>query len=303
MKKIIILLLIFISFSSFAQTVPEMVLVKGGNFNMGNPFSDAARKGEDDEKPVHKVTISDFNIGKYEVTVKQYKQFLAANYTEFDRYGVRHRLPPMPDSVWWQGHPDAKKYWSSQAGKWWGYKDDFPMFNISWYEAISYCNWLSETQGLDKCYILDDQGSLKIDITKNGYRLPTEAEWEYAARGGNKTHNYRFSGSNNFNEVAWIDDNTLLTGPRAVGTKKANELGIYDMSGNVWEWCSDYYSPFYYKNSNNKTNPINLNLTVYRSIRGGSWHYRVNLATVYTRDGPKAGYTNYNYGFRIAKNK
>jgi len=302
MKKLLTVLLIILSTASFAQTLPEMIYVKGGSYNMGNPYTDKARIGEDDEKPVHKVSVDDFYIGKYEVTVKQYKEFLADGYKEFDRFGVGHRLPSAPDSIWWQGHPDAKAYWATQVQSWWGWNNNFPMFYVTWYEAVAYCNWLSEKEGLDKCYSVNSSGGVDLDISKKGYRLPTEAEWEYAARGGSKSANTRFSGSNNFNDVAWVDDNTLLTGPRAVGTKNANELGIYDMSGNVWEWCSDYYSPFYYNNSGAK-NPINDSPTGYRALRGGSWHYSVNYATLYTRDGPKPGYTNYNYGFRVVKTK
>jgi len=302
MKKIITVLLIFLSTATFAQTEPEMVFVKGGTFSMGNPYTDNSRKGDDDERPTHRVSVNDYYIGKYEVTVKQYKEFLADNYTEFDRFGVKHRLASAPDSVWWQGHPDTEKYWRAQVASWWGYNNNYPIFHVTWFEAIAYCNWLSEKKGLNKVYSLNSSGSVVTDLSQNGYRLPTEAEWEYAARGGKNSNNYRFSGSNNFNTVAWVDDNTLLTGPRAVGTKNANELGIYDMSGNVWEWCTDDYSPMFYGNSGSD-NPVNLRPTTFKSLRGGSWHYKVGYATVFTRDGPKSGYTNYNYGFRVVKNK
>lgn len=287
----------------FGQTEPELILVKGGSFSMGNPFSDKMRKGDADEKPVHKVKLNDFYIGKYEVTVRQYKEFIAdKTYKEFEKYGVSHRLPSAPDSVWWQGHPDAETYWKGQVAEWWGCKNNFPMFYVSWFDAVAYCNWLSDKTGLEKCYSINADGGVDFDINKNGYRLPTEAEWEYAASGGSKSNGYRFSGSNNFNEVAWVDDNTLLSGPKSIGTKKANELGIYDMSGNVWEWCTDYYSPYYYGNSPSD-NPVNEALTGYKVIRGGSWHYRVDYATITARDGPKPGYTNYNYGFRVVRNK
>ncbi len=303
MRKLIILLFLALTISASAQTQPEMILVKGGSFNMGNPYTDKLREGFEDEKPVHKVTVSDFYIAKHEVTVKEYKEFIAdKTYTEFQRFGVEHRLPSAPDSVWWQGHPDAKRYWDSQPDKWWGWNSNFPMFHVSWYDAVSYCNWLSEKSGLQKCYSINADGGVDCDYKKNGYRLPTEAEWEYAARGGKSSAGYRFSGSNNFNEVAWVDDNTLLSGPKTVGTKKANELGIFDMSGNVWEWCNDFYSPYFYSNST-ENDPVNSKPTGYRIIRGGSWHYDVELATVFSRDGPKPGFTNYNYGFRMVRSK
>lgn len=303
MKKLLSIIIILVSFSTYAQTKPEMVLVKGGTFNMGNSFSDKNRKGDEDEKPVHKVKLNSFYIGKYEVTVAQFMEFLAdKSYNEFDRFGVTHNLPSPPDSTWWQGHPDSKIYWQSQVGKWWGWNNKYPMFHVSWYEAVAYCNWLSIKSGLNKCYSINSEGVLEYDHKQNGYRLPTEAEWEFAAIGGTQSKGYRFSGSDNFNDVAWIDDNTMLKGPKPVGTKKPNELGIYDMSGNVWEWCYDFYSPMYYAQSP-EANPINSRPTGYKVIRGGSWHYKIGYATITTRDGPKSGYTNYNYGFRIAKNK
>ena len=305
MKKILIIILSALTVYGFAQTKPEMVLVKGGTFKMGNPYSDKAREGNEDEHPVHTVKVSSFYISKYEITVKQFKEFLAdKSYTEFERFGVKHKLPSPPDSTWWQGHPDAKRYWDLQVQKWWGWKDNYPMFHVTWYDAVAYCNWLSKKEGLQPCYSINADNGVDCDMSKNGYRLPTEAEWEYAARGGNKSQNYRFSGSNDYNEVAWVDDNTMMTGPRPVGTKKPNELGIYDMSGNVWEWCTDYYSPYFYSSATAKApNPVNNNITAYRSLRGGSWHYRVDLATVYSRDGPKPSYTNYNYGFRVVRKK
>jgi len=303
MKKLVLLIFILSTFNIFAQKQPTMVFVKGGSFNMGNPFTDKNRKGDKDEKPVHKIKVNSFYIGKYEVTVAEFKAYLKDNsYHAFDRYGAKHRLPSAPDTTWWRGHPDSKKYWDAQLSSWWGYKSNYPMFHVSWYDALSYCNWLSIKSGLQACYAISSDGKVTCDFSKNGYRLPTEAEWEYAAIGGIKATNTRFSGSNNFNEVAWVDDNTFLTGPKPVGTKKPNELGIYDMSGNVWEWCTDYYSPYYYSKSPTE-NPYNNRATGYRVLRGGSWHYKVGYATVYTRDGPKAGYTNYNYGFRVVRKK
>ncbi|MBN2664784.1 MAG: formylglycine-generating enzyme family protein [Bacteroidales bacterium] len=303
MKNLLTLIILLTTFTVFAQSEPEMVFVKGGTFSMGNPFSDKLRSGEDDERPVHKVKVNDFYIGKYEITVRQYKEFIVdRTYDEFARFGVDHRLPSAPDTTWWQGHPDAELYWKGQVSEWWGWNNSFPMFYVTWYDAVAYCNWLSEKSGYEKCYTISSDGAISCDYSKTGYRLPTEAEWEYAARGGTKSATYRFSGSDNFNEVAWVDDNTLLSGPKPVGTKKANDIGVYDMSGNVWEWCNDFYSPFYYSNSSSD-NPVNEHPTGYRVIRGGSWHYQVELATVSTRDGPKPGFTNYNYGFRVVRSK
>jgi len=304
MKNFIRFFLIILIFSPinylFAQTTPTMVKVDGGTFQMGNPYTDAAKKGDTDEKPVHTVTVSSFSIGKYEVTVKEYKEFVNdAGFTDLSSVHS-HKLPNAPTTEWLDEHVDTKNYWQLQGQNWWGWIDNYPMQNVTWYDAIAYCNWLSSNEGLDECYYVNDEKGISCDMTKNGYRLPTEAEWEFAARGGSKSKGYRFSGSDVATEVAWYDDNTFLRGPQKVGTKTANELGIYDMSGNVWEWCTDYYTKSY--SSSAQTNPLNTSPTNWRVIRGGGWHYMSVYATVTTRDGPEPSYTNYMYGFRLAKN-
>ncbi|MEA2040922.1 MAG: SUMF1/EgtB/PvdO family nonheme iron enzyme, partial [Bacteroidota bacterium] len=183
-----------------------------------------------------------------------------------------------------------------------GWQSNYPIHHINWYDAMKYCNWLSTKKGLQKCYSEDPKGGYLFESSKNGYRLPTEAEWEYAARGGNKSKGTRYSGSSSSTAVAWFDDTSKQKGPQVVKTKKPNELGIYDMSGNVWEWCSDYYGADFYKKSPMK-NPFNDKFAIYRVLRGGAWHYRDEYATVTSRDGPEPKFSNYNYGFRIARNK
>ncbi len=300
--KLFFIIVLFIPFFTYSQSDPAMILVKGGSFSMGNPYTDAAKKGDADEKPVHQVKVNDFYIGKYEVSVKEYKDFINDNtFTEFASLRS-HKMPATPDTTWMSEHSDTKKHYESTLLKWWGWIDEFPMQYLTWYDAVAYCNWLSSKKGLNKCYTYNETTkSVTCDFTQNGYRLPTESEWEFAAAGGTLTKGYRFSGSNNSADVVWYDETTSYKGPQKIGTKAANELGIYDMTGNVWEWCYDYYSPFYYNNST-KENPINETATGYKVIRGGAWHYRLEYATVYTRDGPEPSYTNYNYGFRLAKN-
>lgn len=236
-------------------SAPETVLVKGGTFKMGNA------NGYSDESPQHSVTLSDFYIGKYEVTVAEYKTFCAV---------TGRKMPPNPPASWYEEHAEAVK---------WEWKNDYPMVDVTWYDAVAYCKWLSQ-------------------VTGDSYSLPTEAQWEYAASGGSQSKHFIYSGSNNINEVAWYDETTDETGPRAVGQKKPNELGIYDMSGNAWEWCSDFYGKYTSASQKNPTGPSKGQFNV---IRGGSWYYVEDMARLTSRDGPKPVFTNYNYGFRVVK--
>ena len=296
---ILSILIIFFTSQGFSQKKQDMIHVKGGTFKMGNSKTNKDNK---DESPVHTVKVDDFYIGKYEVTVKEYRSFISSNNYDFGKY-FYHKMPSSPDTTWWQGHPETEEYYDKVALKWWGWKNQNPMQHVTWFEAVSYCNWLSDGLGYDKCYYYSSsEGGILCDYSKNGFRLPTEAEWEYAARGGKNNENYKYSGSDNIGTVGWYDENTFLIGPKNVGTKKPNSLGIYDMTGNVWEWCNDFYSPKFYKNSSSD-NPINKTPTGFRVIRGGSWHYKEGYATVTSRDGPKPSYTNYNYGFRVVRKK
>lgn len=222
---------------SYAQDGPEMVDIQGGTFKMGNNYASSTS----DEGPQHKVELNSFRMSKTEVTFELFDLFCDAT-----------------------GHikPSDGKYGRGKR----------PVTNVSWEAAVKFCNWLSDRENIDVYYkIMSDSSSFKVEINpgSKGYRLPTEAEWEYAARGGQGGKVYSYSGSNDFKEVAWIRDNSGNT-PREVGLKKPNDLGLYDMSGNVWEWCWDIYDRGYYSQSPEK-NPLGPDKGTDRVYRGGSW--------------------------------
>ena len=161
-----------------------------------------------------------------------------------------------------------------------------PVEEVSWNDAKAFCEELTERERragrLPEGYV---------------YRLPTEAEWEYAARGGAKSRDYTYSGSNNAKEVAWCDENSG-TKTREVGQLKANELGLHDMSGNVWEWCYDWYDSDYYGKSPG-TNPVNTARAWYRVYRGGSWFRSAGRCRAANRNKITPDYANADLGFRV----
>jgi formylglycine-generating enzyme required for sulfatase activity len=157
---------------------------------------------------------------------------------------------------------------------------NLPVENISFYDAVNFIRRLNELTGLD-------------------FDFPTEAEWEYAARGGRKSENYVYSGSNNLDEVAWYKNNAPNNVTKEVGSKKPNELGIYDMSGNVWEWCRDYYDPEYYKTILDTIDPRGAAISSYRTFRGGSVQLGDQECRCANREGYDPSARDSDYGLRI----
>ncbi|OHD79782.1 MAG: hypothetical protein A3J97_05225 [Spirochaetes bacterium RIFOXYC1_FULL_54_7] len=211
------------------------------------------------------MTVSNFAIGKYEVTFAQYDAFCDAT----------SRTKP-GDSGWG--------------------RSTRPVINVTWYDAVAFCNWLSAEEGLTAAYT-GSGTSWTLDRTRNGYRLPTEAEWQFAARGGNSTNNYSYAGSNTIGGVAWYDANSgSKTQP--VGTKAGNELGLFDMSGNVWEWNHDWYGSY---PGSAQTNYTGLTSGTQRVFRGGSWFSLSSDCSVSYRVGIGPAYALDTLGFRVAR--
>ena len=243
------------SIQSYTQFSDNLILIKGGTFTMGSPNNERQRNRDETQ---HTVTINSFYIDPYEVTQKDYREIMGNN----------------------------PSYFSG---------DNLPVENITWFDAVNYCNKLSEKRGLTPVYSIEGN-TVRWNRTANGYRLLTEAEWEYAARGGNKSRGYKYSGSNNPDAVAWYDVNSgNKTHP--VAQKQSNELGLYDMSGNVYEWCQDWYGDY---SSNSQTNPIGASNGGFRVLRGGSYFMdrsgvRVSFRSRYM---PDCGH--FNDGVRLA---
>ncbi len=249
----------------YAVWVPEiegMVYVAGGTFNMGAAATDT--EADTDERPVHSVTLSSYYIGKYEVTQAQWEAVMDENPSGF------------------QAGPDAPSR---------------PVEQITWYDAVTFCNELSIDSNLTPYYNIINETEVTVNPDANGYRLPTEAEWEYAARGGALSESYLFSGSSNIDEVAWyISNSESKTQP--VGEKQANELGIYDMSGNVWEWCWDRYGNY---EGDAQTNPVGATSGLYRVYRGGSFYNYAWYCRSTYRNFSMPAFSNRSLGLRLVR--
>jgi len=248
---------------------PNMVTVKGGSFQMG-----CSRKTYPNckkEETLHLQEVSDFKIAKHETTVWQFALYCFAN-------GL-----------------NIKDFIYSA----WGESGDNPVVNINWHHTVNYANWVSRQKGITEAISIDSSlGVYSINLNANGYRLPTEAEWEYAAKGGiNDSSHLLYSGSNELSEVGWYAFNSTQR-IRTVGQKKPNSLGLYDMSGNVWEWCWDWFEQYLQNPPKDYPGPINGTMRV---LRGGSWLNGSDYCRVAVRSNFKPTDKSSNYGFRVAQ--
>jgi formylglycine-generating enzyme required for sulfatase activity len=256
-----------------AQAWPEMVKVESGTFTFGAYKKDM--QAEKDEKPNRKVTVNQFYMSKFEVTVWEWKEYTKA---------TRANMP------------------KEQS---WGWNNDFPITNVTWEQAVEFCNWLSQKQGFDKAY--SKAGPRYVcNFESNGFRLPTEAEWEFAAHGGRKSKGYKYAGANDLELVSWNVENSE-TRPHAYGSKYANELGIFDMNGNVWEWCWDFYDKNHYKavkdgmvQDPKATGPIRGEK---RIVKGGSWDSKSTFCRISNKVATLPGNTYEFYGLRLVQTK
>ena len=255
-------------FARMVWTPENFAYVEGGTFHMGSPkFNNAT---------VHEVTVNSFLMCDHEVTQEEYLAIITGD-----------------NPSWFKGDGNLKK----------------PVEQINWYKAVEYCNALSASEYLEQCYTIDKNtqdpnntcsfDNLKWTVTcnfnANGYRLPTEAEWEYAARGGIESHGYTYSGSNNADEVAWLWDQNYET-THEVKTKQPNELGIYDMSGNVYEWCWDWYGNY---PTTAQTNPTGSSTSSEgRVLRGSVWKSDPSITYRFPQPSNNQGI---NMGFRVVR--
>jgi sulfatase modifying factor 1 len=234
----------------------------------GGQFMMGSASGNADEAPVHQVTVAAFAMDKFPVTQDMFAK------------------AQLPNPSHWQ---DAKK----------------PVERVRWRDAKEYCNERSRLEGLKPCYN-EKTVDWDCDYSANGYRLPTEAEWEYAARAGTDDA-FDFGGVDKLRQYAWFSENAEEK-THIVGQKKPNKWGIYDLYGNVSQWCEDVYSPGYYKESASvdPTGPASPGKDVLRVMRGGNWKSSADMCSATRRQGQRTGntdacfYTDY-CGFRCVR--
>ncbi|MEM6965547.1 MAG: formylglycine-generating enzyme family protein [Bacteroidota bacterium] len=267
-------------------TLDKMVFVQGGTFQMGS------NEGDSDEKPMHQITLSDFYLGQKEVTKGEFADFVTAtkHKTTAEKvgstYGLKDGEPGLNDGLNWRDMGFSQS-------------DDHPIIGVSWYDAVAYCNWKSEQDSLQPVYTIGEE-NVTANWNANGYRLPTEAEWEYAARsrGGSNI----WAGTSSEDSLTaygnYLSEKDSYSHTAPVGSFAPNEIGLSDMSGNVWEWCWDWertYSP------SSQTNPRGEDTGTHRVIRGGSWYLSPDYLRCSLRMAIGPTETIFDLGFRLAR--
>ena len=269
MKKFLFALLMIAGISAGAQqnvitiTVKgvsfKMVEVQGGTFTMGATPEQGSNVDSSKEKPAHRVTLSSYYIGETEVTQTLWMAVMGSNPS---------KLPSVGTSV------------ALEMSSLYRAVDIYPVENVSWNDCQTFIEKLNQ-------------------LTGRKFRLPTEAEWEFAARGGNKSKGYKYSGSNTIGDGAWYGGNSGET-PHPIKDKAPNELGIYDMSGNVEEWCQDWFGYYSSEAQTNPKGPTGPTSDSYRVYRGGDWVFDEWSCRTAHRDRITPSFKYKNLGFRLA---
>ena len=251
----------------------RMIRIEGGSFLMGSD----AENADTDEKPVHTVTVSDFELAAYPVTQALWEAVMGAGSNPSRFKGPRR-----------------------------------PVERVSWYDAAAFCNRLNARAGLPCCYFSDEQHTQAYALegelpnegpkyyrpTPGAFRLPTEAEWEYAARGGRYGADTEYAGADRLKDVGWYGANSGSE-TQPVGLLLPNALGLYDLNGNVWEWCWDWYGEYEPAPQIDPTGPVEGERRV---LRGGSWDYIYINCRSANRNwfDPDYWFSNY-FGFRVSR--
>jgi formylglycine-generating enzyme required for sulfatase activity len=256
--------------------IDKFVPIRGGTFMMGCT-EDQGLDCFESERPACKVTLNDFSLCKYEVTVGEFKAFIEATgyKTDADKVGNSRVIE---GTVWkdksgvnWRCDPQGNVRPASEY--------NHPVIHVSWNDATEYCKWFSIKTG-------------------RTHRLPTEAEWEYAARGGQFSKKYKYSGANSIDTAGWYATNIKESGTKPTGEKHINEVDLYDMSGNVWEWCQDWYAPYL---SRPLVNPKGPSTGSVRILRGGSWLSPSQYCRNIYRNHAAPDYRMNDVGFRVLR--
>ncbi|NLH17392.1 MAG: SUMF1/EgtB/PvdO family nonheme iron enzyme [Phycisphaerae bacterium] len=303
----------------------DMVLIPAGVFQMGDAFGEGGLK----EQPLHMVSVNSFLIGIYEVTNTQYCDFLNDSWSsgQVEVRDGRYVYPVGGDEIFLMLKPtiaESSIHFDGHAFSIKSGKENHPIVLVSWFGAASFCNWKSRMQHLQECY---NPSTWSCDFEARGYRLPTEAEWEYAARGGLEGRRYPWGDSIGALQVNyWLSGDPYETGSYPLTTPVGfyaglprfktdynwpgsqiiynpadgiNGYGLYDVAGNVWEWCNDWSLDTYYAQSS-VDNPKGPSEGYYRVIRGGYWGSGLVGLRVSNRDDGSPDSVGIDVGFRIA---
>jgi sulfatase modifying factor 1 len=312
------------------KSADSLVLLPGGVFKMGDSFGE----GSECERPVHYVFVDPFMIGRYEVTNQQYCEFLNNAYSQnLIEVKVSDNLVYQKGTttIYCATYDATRESRIAFTGSHFiivpSDKSNHPVVHVTWFGAAAYCNWRSEQTGKERCYNLSTP-LWNCDFTKHGYRLPTEAEWEYAARGGLEGKRFPWGDTisqtqaNFYSDIfhpIWGVGDYPYTSPVGFfdGTMKykadyqwpgsatsyqttsgANNYGLYDIAGNVWEWCNDWYQGTYYSESPyyNPTGPASMDRRV---LRGGNWNNNAYYCRVAYRTNSSPDNRDFNFGFRV----